>query len=606
VAVDSPSLRMIRSLFALALACLAALPCFASGDGAAWLRDDRAAFAQARAEGRFVLLNLEAVWCHWCHVMDRETWADPAVREALGANYVPLRIDHDARPDLANRYRDYGWPATIVFAPDGSEIVKRRGYIAPQAMRRLLAAIVADPRPEQLAALAEPDVAPRSALDPAVRDALVDRARDSHDGARGGLRTRQKFLDRDSVEYELALGIEGDAAMLAQARRTLDAATALIDPAWGGVYQYSTGGDWNHPHFEKLAFLQGEYLRLYALGYAATGDPRHHRAAQAIVRYIERFLAAPGGGFHTSQDADLVPGQHAADYFALDDAGRRARGVPRIDRNRYARDSATIAEGLIAWADASGDASALQRARATLDWLLRERLAHDSRSDGEAALGFRHGERDQGAYLGDNLAAGRALLALYRSTGERRWLDLASRNADFIDVRFRAGAGYAAGARGDAPIAPLPHIDENISLARHANLLARFTGRASHRAIAEHAFGWLAQHEIALSRLTEAGILLADRELGRDPLHLTVAGARGDRATIALFDACRRIASPYKRLELFDRREGALPNADVEYPRLKRAAAFVCTGNRCSVPIVRAADLATFLAEERAAMQDHR
>ena len=113
------------------------------------LRKLHAAFAQAREQQRFVLLYLEAVWCHWCHVMDHQTYADPAVRALVDAHYVPLRIDQDARPDLANRYRDYGWPATIVLAADGTEIVKRRGYIPAANFARLLQAIIDDPSPER-------------------------------------------------------------------------------------------------------------------------------------------------------------------------------------------------------------------------------------------------------------------------------------------------------------------------------------------------------------------------------------------------------------------------------------------------------------------------
>jgi uncharacterized protein YyaL (SSP411 family) len=594
---------MLRpALFLLLAALVAAMPARAGDDGGVpWRRDDRAAFAEARQDGRFVLLYLEAVWCHWCHVMDAQTFTDAGVQEALAQHYVPLRIDHDARPDLANRYRAYGWPATIVFGPDGSEIVKRQGYIAPGPMRRLLAAIVADPSPERDGPPPDRAAPAASRLAPQVRDRLLALHRDSHDAERGGLRAMQKYLDRDSVEYELALGLDGDAAMLAQARRTLDAATALIDPAWGGVYQYSTRGDWRHPHFEKLGFVQGEYLRLYALGYAATGEPRYAQAARDIVRYLDAFLASPAGGYHVSQDADLVQGEHAAEYFALDDAARRARGIPRVDTQRYARETALIAGGLLAWSDASGDAEALARADAALQWLLRERLAPGSEADGTGPLGFRHAERDTaGPYLGDNLAAGRALLARYRSGGGREWLARAARNADFIDANFRLAGGFASAARGDAPIAPVPFLDENIALARHAALLAHYTGEARHRALAEHAFAWLAQPPVALAGATEPGILLADRALGADPLHLTVLGARGDAAAQALYAACRAVASPHKRLEWLDPAEGPLPHADVQYPKLKSAAAFVCTGNRCSVPIRSPQDVAAFLAEERA------
>ncbi len=88
-------------------------------------------FAQAKHEHRFVLLDLQAVWCHWCHVMDKTTYQDPTVVALLQSNYIAVRVDQDSRPDLASRYEDYGWPATVVYDGNGKEIVRRSGYLAP-------------------------------------------------------------------------------------------------------------------------------------------------------------------------------------------------------------------------------------------------------------------------------------------------------------------------------------------------------------------------------------------------------------------------------------------------------------------------------------------
>ena len=79
-------------------------------------------FARATAEKRFVILDLEAVWCHWCHVMEKTTYSDPKVIDLLASHYIPVRVDQDANPDLSSRYGDWGWPATIVFGPDGTEL----------------------------------------------------------------------------------------------------------------------------------------------------------------------------------------------------------------------------------------------------------------------------------------------------------------------------------------------------------------------------------------------------------------------------------------------------------------------------------------------------
>ena len=557
-----------------------------------WLRSDTEAFAQATTEKKFVILYLEAVWCHWCHVMDEKSYGDPAIRAEIAAHYVPLRIDQDLRPDLSDRYRDYGWPATVVFAADGTEIVKRQGFIEPQRFLRLLKAIEADPSPEAVENADAALTAQASTLDDATRAKLLKRHHDAYDEKLGGLDIGQKYLDRDSVEYAITRALAGDETEAARARQTLAAARALFDPAWGGVYQYSTYGDWKHVHFEKLATIQGQYLRIYALASAAFGRPQDAQAAHEIRRYLDAFLRSPDGAFYTSQDADLKPGEHSTEYFALDDAKRRALGVPRVDTHIYALQNGQIAEGLAGWAEISGDADALAEAKTSAGWI----VAHRALAGG----GFRHDESDAaGPYLGDTLAMGRAFLALYRATADRAWLAQASAAADFIGATFARPNGGFVSARTNGPIAPQPQTEENISLARFANLLSRYDGKPAHRALAESALRYLAVPKVALAELTEPGILLADAELHGDPLHLTVSGAKGDPEAAALFSTLQHLPQWYKRIDWWDRSEGELPNPDVSYPRTKRAAAFVCTENRCSLPMYKAEQIADFLKSSK-------
>src|SRR5262245_28105120 len=135
------------------------------------------AFDEARREDRFVLLDLGAVWCHWCHVMEETTYRDPKVVDLIRRRFVPVRVDQDARPDLSNRYEDYGWPATIIFAADGTELVKFSGYIPPPRMASLLQGVIDDPTPGP-SALADPGTtgaaASEAAISPALRKELED------------------------------------------------------------------------------------------------------------------------------------------------------------------------------------------------------------------------------------------------------------------------------------------------------------------------------------------------------------------------------------------------------------------------------------------------
>jgi uncharacterized protein YyaL (SSP411 family) len=536
-------------------------------------------FERAKRENKFVLLDLEAVWCHWCHVMDETTYRDDAVVKLMRDRYIAVRVDQDSRPDLSNRYEDYGWPATIVFAADGSEIVKRQGYLPPRQMASMLKAIIDDPTPGPSVRPVEPiTAAAGAALPAALREQLITQVRDAYDHKQGGwgLDGGHKFIDADVIEFCLA---SGDAKLRAMARQTLSAGQKLIDPAWGGVYQYSTDGDWDHPHFEKIMSYQADDLRTYARASVALAEREFLKSAWEIHHFLRTFLMSPDGAFYTSQDADLVPGEHSAEYFALPDAGRRKLGVPRVDTHVYARENGWVIEALVALYGVTGDESALAEAIRAAQWI----ITHRSLDGG----GFRHDERDAaGPYLGDTLAMGRAFLVLHAATAQRAWLSRAEAAATFIGASFGGGpAGYAT-AVASGPHPPLPQIDENVSLARFANLLHAYTGKPEYRAIAERAMKYLASPQVAgRRRWMVGGILLADRERAAEPLHLVVVGKKDDPVAAALYRAALTFPSGYKRVEWYDRGEGPLARMDAEYPELGKPAAFLCAGGVCSSPM---------------------
>jgi uncharacterized protein YyaL (SSP411 family) len=546
-------------------------------------------FERAARENRFVLLDLEAVWCHWCHVMDEVTYSDPKVIELIKSRYIAVRVDQDSRPDISRRYENYGWPATVVFNAQGGEIVKRRGYLAPPLMISMLQEIIVDPSPvdygddEPVAKFAD-----NALLAPKVRQSLERAFYDTHDPQLGGLKQFQKFIDHDTVEYGLLRAAQGDSQAETNTRRTLTSALKLVDPAWGGVYQYSTDSDWNHPHYEKIMAMQAEPLRLYALAYGQFGDARYLQAVRDIHRYATTFLRSPEGAFYTSQDADLVKGEHSEKYFALDDAARRKLGVPVVDKHRYARENGWMIHALATAYTVTADRTYLDDAQRAARWI----IANRSLSGG----GFRHDERDvAGPYLEDTLAMSEAFLALYTATGAREWLAHAESGAAFIERHFRGPQpGYVTSApRAGARLQPQANIDENVPLARFANLLHRYTGNARYRTMSDYALRMLVTEQIANSQLTAPGILLAAFESANDPLHITIVGGKSDAAAVTLFESAIRYPAVYRRIEWWDRREGNMPNPDVRYPQLPRAAAFICTESTCSLPIFDAAKVTT-------------
>jgi uncharacterized protein YyaL (SSP411 family) len=584
-----PALSVLLSLLLISAPLSAQTPAAKQPSKLAWQPWSDAVFTQAKREKRFVLLDLEAVWCHWCHVMDENTYSDPDVIKMLQSHYIVVKADQDARPDLSNRYEDFGWPATVVFNGDGQEIVKRQGYLAPDEMLSMLQAILDDPTPG-------PSVRPEAKLDLPANPLLSDAWRQQltknylggYDDKFGSWGTDQKFLDWDSVEYSIVLArLNHDGKAEHMARQTLTEQLHILDPAWGGVYQYSTDGDWNHPHFEKIMQMQAENLRAYSLGYAQFGDPAYLHAAQEIRRYLKSFLTSPQGAFHTSQDADLIEGHHSGEYFALNDAARRKQGIPRVDKHIYARENGWAINGLVALYDATGDAAVLADATKAAQWILANRALPGG--------GFRHGEKDvAGPFLGDTIAMQRAFVSLYGATGDRQWLGHAESAMKFVDANFRdsQGAGFLT-TKIPTDHAYVPHAqrDENVMLARTATLLFHYTGDAHYDELAKQAMRYLAAEPI-VRRLPAASALLADLEISRPPLHLTIVGHKDDPAAQALFQSALHYPANYKRLEWWDTREGKLPNPDVQYPELSKAAAFVCTSRVCSAPIFNPTDLA--------------
>jgi uncharacterized protein YyaL (SSP411 family) len=574
----------MRRLIALVLVLLAGTAS-AETPSLPWQKWDPALLDRAGREDKYILLHMAAVWCHWCHVMEGTTYKDPAIQKTILGKFIPVRVDQDADPALSYRYENWGWPATIMLDKDGNEIFKRRGYIPPVLFAKLLVAVIEDPS-------ALPSYSMGAEVDPNAVALTADRrARtevlllQGYDKQHGGFGTTHRFIQGDAVEWALErsrpLQRNADAGTWREiAGKTLAGARRLIDPVWGGMFQYSDKLDWSGPHYEKLLNIQRDALRAYVLAYQIGRDPADLAAARDIARWLMDFMQSDGGAFFTSQDAD-AGSEHGDVFYAKSDAERRAGAQPPIDRNSYARENGWVIASLAALHDLTADRALLDAARRAFDWTLANRRAPNG--------GFGHARAaDDDTHLGDSLGVAEAALALYRSTAERRYLNVTVELAEVIarDHLDPAG-GYLVrqpdpGAKG-VLARPVKQIDENVAAVRLFNLLARSTARPDFRAAAEHGMRFL----IALAEddLVVPGALLADRELGREPAHVTIVGTKDDPAAQALYAAARAYPTRYLRIEWFDRREGPLPAADIDYPEMPEAAAFACANGACSIPV---------------------
>lgn len=453
----------------------------------AWQPWSAETFARAKRERRFILLHGAAEWCHWCHVMEATTYRNPEVGRLVRERFVAIKVDVDARPDIEERYGAWGWPATIILGPDAEELGKYRGYLPPEELRAILSEVRASGADaERERALIEPGIASATpaALPWVARRALHDMD-GYYDDERGGWGFRQKAPVGANLELEARRALSGDAAARRRALQTARRQRALMDPVWGGLYQYSTGGDWNEPHFEKLMTFQASNLEAYARVYAATRAADVASDARAIVRYVDRFMTSPAGTFYTNQDADVGahdPKSRFVDghvYYSNGEAARLALGVPWVDRNVYPHENGLMIAALVTLWETTRDAGVLSRAKRAADALLATHL------EPTGAVRRTPEKSSPVRYLADAASFGRALARLAEATGEARYRDHAVAIAAFAQRELADPQSDAFFAHTPDPDAagvfatrrrPLTH---NVLCARFFAALAVATGDAA-------------------------------------------------------------------------------------------------------------------------------
>lgn len=306
-----------------------------------WQEWGEPAFAVARASDRPVLLDIGAVWCHWCHVMDGESYEDPVLAEYLNQHFVCIKVDRDERPDVDSRYQravqamtgQGGWPLTGFLTPDG-EVFYGGTYFPPDSrfgrpgFRTVL---------EQVLRFWKEDRS--SALDHAgaIRRAIAERATSAAPGSVtaasllaaerrmlgffdpvfAGFGSAPKFPHPGGIRVLLDRWADGGSSdALHAARETLRAMArgGIHDHLGGGFHRYSVDRQWAIPHFEKMSYDNSELLRAYLDAAALLDDEEFRSAGRGIVRWVRTELALPEGGYGTSQDADIGPDDDGS-YF---------------------------------------------------------------------------------------------------------------------------------------------------------------------------------------------------------------------------------------------------------------------------------------------------
>jgi len=464
-------------------------------------------FKKAKRENKLVVLHLAANWCHWCHVMEENTYANPLIIDYLDKNYIVCKEDHDARQDLTSLYSEYGWPATIIFDADGHELAKESGFIESDRFITMLTQLHNNPTPLpdnsfQVDMNTTSDSSKQQSL-----DLLKKKFLNSIDVEEGGFNFGQKYIDFESFEYAFNHSTT-DTTLYQWVENSIVNSTGIYDNTWGGVFQYSTNNDWKHIHYEKLLSVQARYIKMYCWYYKRYNDFDALKKAEGTASYVDRFLNADNGGYYNAQDADLIPGKKATDYFALTDADRVEQGIPAVDEDVYTSDNAEIAEAfLILWAT-NGNAIYLDKAIKCVNLLMHERKFNNA---------YIHGEEHVTTSLKDNLAMLKTLMLIYRATENPIYKSEAAKLVREISTTFNSGKGYLYTYIGSSPIKATYNISENIEACRLLNYSSYFFKDDKYKKLSMEILTFLANPAFVAKLATEAGILSAAEELQQEP-----------------------------------------------------------------------------------------
>jgi uncharacterized protein YyaL (SSP411 family) len=489
-----------------------------AGNPVDWFPWGDEAFARAHVNDLPILLSVGYAACHWCHVMEHESFEDAETAELMNERFVCIKVDREERPDVDGLYMEAvlalaghgGWPMTVFLDPGGRPFFGGT-YFPPEprhglpGFRQVLLAVSdaftnrrtdLDRQAEVLteaiqeAARQAPSAEPltSSLISGAVR--TLERA---FDPANGGFGHAPKFPPASTLEF---LFREGSEEALGMARATLDgmAAGGMYDLVGGGFHRYSVDAFWLVPHFEKMLYDNALLASAYLHAWALAGEERDRLVAEETLDYMVRELRLPDGGFASAQDADtdgvegttytwteaeleavlgkphagwLLPFEHGRFVLRgeIPAADRAALLAARDARPQPARDDKVLASwnglALAAFAEAArrlGRVDYLDVANALADFLLGP-LSRD----GRLLRSWRDGTARIDGYLEDYACVANGLLELYTATGDLSRLEEARRLAALAVERFEdpLHGGFFVAPEAAALVARRKELDDN-------------------------------------------------------------------------------------------------------------------------------------------------
>jgi len=612
-----------------------------AGNPVDWYPWGEEAFARAREEDKPILLSIGYSACHWCHVMERESFEDEATAKLMNELFVNVKVDREERPDVDSIYMaatvamsgSGGWPMTVFMTPDGEPFAGGT-YFPPErqhglpAFRDVLRSISSawrekrDTIDEQSERIVEQVRAssPTKAADEDPREDVLTTVYENlvmgFDPEWGGWGTEPKFPPVATLEFLLRRGDESPMTV-----RTLDAMVegGMYDLVGGGFHRYSVDRTWTTPHFEKMLYDNALLASCYLHGFAVLGNERYGTVVEQTIEYMLRELALEGGGFASAQDADTngvegltftwkrsdgIPDEllhhFERDRFIvrgdLDEELRARLFEERRQREQPLRDDKAVA----AWNGLALAALAeCGRAFGRRDWIDAARrlgeflLGPLSTVDGRLHRVWRDGVAKGTGYLEDYAHVANGLYELHVATGELRWLEESNRLARLAIELFaddELGGFFTTPADGEQLIARPKEFDDhptpsgNSMLAYVLIRLARIYGDGE---LAERAAATLRLIAVPMQRAPSAfgwALVAFDLQLS-PPRELAIVGPHDSavaRAALAHWDPRTVVAfGPAEGVPLLEGKDFVDG----------KPAVYVCERFTCKAPVTDPAKL---------------
>ena len=547
-----------------------------------WRAWSARAFADAAAVNKPVLLNLTAVWCHWCHMMDETTYSDPDLIALINDHLVPIRVDADMHPHVQDRYIAGGWPTNAFLTPTGE--VLWSGTYVPAEQFKTVADSVLKAWGERHVELQQEIERRRKALDAArgrhhlaglvrreVADDVLSATIESYDARSGGFGTEPKFAYMDAVELLYTQGSRAGADLLRMADHTLDGILAgELQDQDGGFFRYAIKEDWTEPRREKLLVANAGLLRAYALGAQLRKRAEWLQVAEGIVDWATGNLLRTDGLWAGSQPVDvgsfddvLYTSYNAHWIGALAEAGGR------LGKREWVADAATALDTLLA----------------------------TTRAESGLFVHYVNGENtdDPAVLLVDVVEICRACVQVAQVAGRVEYLERAREVIQKAEKYLWAeDGGFWDCARPREEVAALRYrekpFDANADFARVLNDLSVLTGDRSHRALAERILALLSP-QAGRYGVGAANFALAVEEFFEAPARIIIVGTG---------EAAEELHHAALRAPVVQRRVLWLPHggriAQFNFPATESAAAYVVNARGASAALNSASRLEEALA----------